>query len=400
MGWRRPAAVVAATLAGLALPAPAHAAEACQNPPPVAAIAKGVPVEDQVYAPQRLAPFATGRGIRVAVIDSGVDPTNPQLHDRVARGADFLHNGPTGRQDCVGHGTAVASIIAATPSADTGFQGLAPDALIIPVRISEQTDVDGKPVGEPGKPEHFAEAIDFAVAQHADVINMSLVMTVDSDVVHRAVERAIGAGVVVVAAAGNLGRPQDSNPTPYPASYEGVIGVGAVDAAGSRADFSQHGTYVDLVAIGKDVTVASRAGGHESREGTSFATPFVAATAALIKQRFPGLSPAQVRQRLVATADPAPGGAWSEEYGFGLLNPYRAVTQTLGQDARAAPPPATMRIDDSAAVALAARRAHAQDTAVMFGAVGLGVVLLLAAVAVIAQRGRRRGWRAATPGAG
>jgi membrane-anchored mycosin MYCP len=396
MDWRRPVAATAAAIAVLAVaPAPAHAAEPCATafqPQPVTA---GTPVEDEVYAPQRLAPFATGRGVRVAVIDSGVDATHPQLRDRVGRGDDFLHGDPDGRQDCKGHGTAVASLIAARPAAGTGFQGLAPDAEIIPIRISEQEEIDGKAVGDRGSPAQFAQAIDFAVDQDVQVINLSLVMTGDSAVVHRAVDRAIAAGVVVVAAAGNRGNPQDDNPKPFPAAYDGVIGVGAVTTAGTRASYSQRGTYVDLVAIGDRVTAAAPAGGHTLVAGTSFATPFVAATAALIKQRFPRLSPAGVARRLTATTDPAPGGSRSDEYGFGLLNPYRAVTQTLGPDSRPAPAPQVMHVDDSAALALAERRGHARDMAMLFAAIGAGLVVLVAAVTVIARRGRRRGWHPA-----
>jgi membrane-anchored mycosin MYCP len=401
MAGRRLAAAVAVLFAVLVVPVPARAAVVCQTVAVASPVAPGVPVEDQVYAPRRLAPFATGRGVRVAVIDSGVDAGHPQLRNRVARGADFLHDDPDGRQDCVGHGTGVAGIIAAQPSTATGFQGLAPDAVVVPIRISEQLEIDGKAVGDRGTPAQFAEAIDFAVEQaDAEVINLSLVMTDDNPLVRAAVERALAAGVVVVAAAGNLGDARGGNPTPYPAAYDGVIGVGAVNRDGSKASFSQYGPYVDLVAIGEGVTLAALVGGHRVDNGTSFAAPFVSATAALIRQRFPGLTPAQVARRLTATADPAPGGPRSAEYGAGLLNPYRAVTETLGPDTRPAAGPTMMSGEDPAVVALAERRARSREMAVVFAAVGVGAVLLVAAVTIIARRGRRRGWEPAGPGAG
>jgi hypothetical protein len=171
-----------------------------------------------------------------------------------------------------------------------------------------------------------------------------------------------------------------------------VIGVGAVTPAGAHAGYSQRGDYVDLVAIGDGVTVAARGAGNRVEQGTSFATPFVAATAALILQRFGDLSPAEVARRLTATADPAPGGPDSAEYGAGLLNPYRAVTEALGPDTR---PPAVAQMmsgDDPAAVARAARRAESRDRAVLFAAAGAGAVLLVGAAALIVRRGRRRGW--------
>ena len=399
MAGRQPAAAAAVLLAVLVAPASARAAAVCQNTAVPSPVAPAVPVEDQVYAPKRLAPFATGRGVRVAVIDSGVDAGHPQLRNRVGRGADFLRDDPNGRQDCVGHGTGVASIIAAQPSTATGFQGLAPDAVIVPIRISEQLEIDGKAVGDRGTPAQFAEAIDFAAGPgNAQVINLSLVMTDDNPLVRAAVERALAAGVVVVAAAGNLGDARGGNPTPYPAAYDGVIGVGAVNRDGSKASFSQYGPYVDLVAIGEGVTLAALVSGHRVDNGTSFATPFVAATAALIRQRFPGLTPAQVARRLTATADPAPGGPRSAEYGAGLLNPYRAVTETLGPGTRPAAAPATMSGADPALAALDRRRARSRDRAVGFAVIGAGAVLLIAAVTVIARRGRRRGWRPARPG--
>ncbi|SNY45327.1 type VII secretion-associated serine protease mycosin [Paractinoplanes atraurantiacus] len=386
------AAVIAVTLV---VPSPARAAVICQRSEAPAPVAAGVPAEDQVYAPKRLAGFATGRGVRVAVIDSGVDAAHPQLRGHVTPGADFLHGDDNGRQDCNGHGTAVASIIGAMPARNTGFQGLAPGVAILPLRISEQEVIDGKAVGDKGTPAQFAQAIDLAVDQGADVINISLVMTSDNAAVRAAVARAIGAGVVVVAAAGNDAL--KGNPDPFPAKYPGVIGVGAVQFDGTVATYSQRGDYVDLVAIGNDVTAAAAGGtGHSVRSGTSFAAPFVAATAALILQRFPQLSPGEVRQRLIATTDPAPGGSVSAEYGFGLLNPYRALTETLGPRQQARPAPAAMTGDDPAAAALAARRAESQDRALLFAAVVAGIVLLLALTAIIVRQGRRRGWHPAT----
>ncbi len=393
------AAAAAAAIAVLAAPAPARAANVCDSPPPPATVAKGTPVEDQLYAPKRLAPLATGAGVRVAVIDSGVDADHPQLEGRVAQGADFLHGDASGRQDCIGHGTAVASIIAAGPLTGTGFQGLAPGATIVPVRISEQTEIDGKDAAaDHGTPRDFARAITWAVDDgDADVINLSLVMTDKNDEVQAAIQHALDENVVVVAAAGNHGDEQGGNPTPYPAAYPGVIGVGAITPDGVRASYSQHGEYVDLAAVGDHVTVAARGSGNRTDQGTSFAAPFVSATAALIKQRFPDATPAEVLRRLIATADPAPGGDHSPEYGYGLLNPYRAVTGSLGPATRAPAAPVVVHGDDAAVLALARRREHAQHMSLVLAAGGAGLVLLLAATAIIMRRGRRRGWHPAAP---
>jgi type VII secretion-associated serine protease mycosin len=391
----RAAAASAAVLAALAVPAPAAARiNQCSTAPAEAQVSHAEPEETRLYDPRRLAPLATGAGVRVAVIDSGVDASHPQLRGHVAPGRDMLHGDPTGRQDCVGHGTAVASIIAAQPVTGVGFRGLAPGVTIVPVRVSEQEEIDGQAQGDPGTPGKFADAIAWAADPNggrAQVINLSLVMTVDDARVRRAVADAIGRGVVVVAAAGN--HAQEGDPTPYPAAYPDVIGVGAVSADGQRAGFSQHGDYVDIMAVGDRVTVAARRAGHTAGQGTSYAAPFVAATAALIEQRFPGLSPAQVARRLLATADPAPGGARSDEYGYGLLNPYRALTETLGPDRPAAPPPAVVHTEDPAVVALHERRAHSQQVAMVAAGVGVVLVAVVALLAVVVRRGRRRGWR-------
>jgi membrane-anchored mycosin MYCP len=400
MGVRRTTAAAAVlAVLGVAAPAQARPYTACETvAAPRRVSAAAVPYEDQLYDLARLGPLADGSGVRVAVLDSGVDPDHPQLRGRLAPGRDFLRGNPDGRQDCVGHGTGVASIVAARPVRGVAFHGLAPGATIVPVRISEQEEIDGRAVGERGTAADFARAIDWAADPRrgdAQVINLSLVMTRDDPQVRRAVARAVARGVVVVAAVGNNGEPAKGNPTPYPAAYPDVIGVGAIGPAGLRAAYSQHGSYVDVMAAGDGVTVAALHAGHTLGAGTSYATPFVAATAALLKQRFPTLTPAQVTHRIIATADPAPGGRRSDGYGYGLLNPYRALTETLGPDTPASPAPAVVRTEDPAALALQARRARARDMALLVAAIGAGTVVLAGVLTGIVRRGRRRGWRPA-----
>jgi membrane-anchored mycosin MYCP len=446
MVWRRAAAAVAAVFVLLVLPAPAAYAEhVCDNPPPAGQSLPGVPYADRLYAPDGLAVLATGAGVRVAVIDSGVDADVPVLRGRVAAGADFLHHDPDGRQDCIGHGTEVASLIAGRPGRDPGFQGLAPGATIVPVRVSEEEDEQGGGTsGDRVSFDDFADAIDWAVDEgRADVINLSLVTGEGNTPVRAAVARAIERGVVVVAAAGNHGGPDDPNPTPFPAAYPGVIGVGALTADGVRASYSQHGDYVDVVAAGDKITAALPGGGLKVDSGTSFASQFVAATAALIKQRFPDATPAEVARRIEATADPAPGGpgsggpgsgdlgsggpasgrpgsgdagpggagpggavpggavpgggdpARNPEYGFGLLNPYRALTETLGPASPGAAAPEMMEPLDPAAVAQAARRADARRESMLMAVGGVGAVFVIGAAAIVMRQGRRRGWKPA-----
>ncbi|HET9518340.1 MAG TPA: type VII secretion-associated serine protease mycosin [Actinoplanes sp.] len=360
-----------------------------------------VPHAQTRFGLDRLQPFADGRGIRIAVIDSGVDATHPQLRGRVDAGRDFLRSAPDGRRDCNGHGTGVASLIAAQPVAGRTLRGLAPAATIVPVRVSELEATDPNATGpavrgESVGPREFAAAIDWAAATgpgkgNATVLNVSSTMPEDPEV-RAAVRRAIAAGVVIVAAAGNeAGR---GNPVPYPAAYPGVIGVGAVNQGGTRLPSSQQGGYVDVVAPGDQILAANERRGYQLTSGTSFAAPFVAATAALIQQRFPGLSPEQVQRRIVQTADPAPGGPVSEAYGHGVLNPYRALTETLAPADR----PAARQVLPPADPALAAAAQHerqAWSTALLIAAAGAAAAIAVSTVAVVVRRGRRRGWRPA-----
>ncbi|WP_189081774.1 type VII secretion-associated serine protease mycosin [Mangrovihabitans endophyticus] len=374
----------------------AVAAAPCDTIPQPGPVSTATPYEDRLYDLDRLAAIATGRDVRVAVVDSGVDDEHPQLAGRVAAGRDFLRGGANGRQDCAGHGTGVASVIVAGPVRGVVFHGLAPDATVVPVRISEQEEIDGKAVGAQGGLGQFAQAIRWASDPSgggAQVINLSLVTGVDDRRVRAAVAQALDRGVVVVAAAGNNGGAGQANATPYPAAYPGVIGVGAVTADGVRADYSQRGDYVDLVAPGSGVTVAAVGSGHTVGDGTSFAAPFVSATAALIVQRFPGSTPAQVRRRLVATADPAPGGRRSDGYGFGVLNPYRAVTETLGPEQPAGPVPVSARSADPLVAARELRRERSRDAALVVAGAGVGLVLVAMAVTAVVRSGRRRRWR-------
>ncbi|MFI7660272.1 type VII secretion-associated serine protease mycosin [Micromonospora parva] len=355
------------------------------------------PWPQQRYDPARLAPLATGVGVTVAVVDSGVDRAHPQLAGRVLAGADLLDPGGDGRRDCAGHGTGVASIIAAAPRPGVAFRGLAPGARILPVRVSEQQVVQGRESGRTVSADEFARAIRWAVDHDADVVNLSVVLYADDPEVRAAVRYAVDRNVVLVAAAGNL---HDSgDPRPFPAGYDGVLGVGAIGADGRRATFSQTGPYVDLVAPGSEVLTAAPGAGHHRVEGTSYAAPFVAATAALLREYRPELTAAQVAERIIATADPAPGAGHGGGYGAGVLNPYRAVTETSGGRPAGAVPVAALADDraDPAQLARQTRRAAARDRALLVGAVVGMTALSVALLAVVVPRGTRRRWRPAGP---
>ncbi|MEV0003282.1 type VII secretion-associated serine protease mycosin [Micromonospora sp. NPDC050980] len=394
----RPALAALATLlvTGLpAAPATARAPSGCAAPPAPARPVAEQPWPQQRYAPDRLAPLATGAGVVVAVVDSGVDRSHPQLAGRVLPGADFLDPGGDGTRDCAGHGTGVASLIAAAPRPGVAFRGLAPGARILPVRVSEQQVVDGRESGRTVDAAGFARAVRWAVDHDADVLNLSVVLYTDDPAVRAAVAYAVRRDVVVVAAAGNLH--DNGDPRPYPAAYDGVLGVGAIGPDGVRAAFSQTGAYVDLVAPGGEVLMAAPRQGHHRAEGTSYATPFVAATAALLREYRPELDAAEVAARIVAGTDPAPGRG--EGYGAGVLNPYRAVTESPGGvDARPrveAALPANR--PDPAARARESRRAADRRRALLLSGATGGVAVLVALLAVVLPRGARRRWLPAGP---
>ncbi len=368
---------------------PAWAEPGC---PPAASTGQqitGVPWPQARYDPGRLAGIVDGGGVTVAVVDSGVDDGYPQLAGAVLPGEDLLDRTGTGRRDCVGHGTAVASIIAGAPLGGI-LLGLAPGVRILPFRVSEQEIVDGHPTGNPGTAAGVAKAVHDATDRGAQVINLSLVLSTDHPEVRAAVGYALAHDVVVVAAVGNGHRDGAQDPTPYPAGYPGVLGVGAVDSTGVRLPTSATGRYVDLVAPGAGVVAAARGHGLARYDGTSFAAPFVSATAALIRQYHPGVSAVEVADRILATTDPAPGGRHSDGYGYGILNPYRAVTEQPGvaRSAAASPPSAQA----PAGQAAAPPDARAAALAITLG--GLLLAGLVGLSAIVLPRGAARRWRA------
>ncbi|TCO43708.1 type VII secretion-associated serine protease mycosin [Kribbella antiqua] len=392
-------AIVAAALIGCCLPAaPAVATPprgACSNPEPGRSVVRPLPWAQDLLGAERAWPHSTGAGVTVAVVDSGVDADHPQLHrpGKVLPGRDFFLVGKLpGNYDCISHGTAVASIIAADPAAGIGFHGIAPGARILPVRVTDRETGDsgqGRVIDQA----ILARGIIYAVDQGARVINLSMSGGEDQKQVRQAIAYAVRKDVVVVAAAGNR-QADDAGPLPsYPAAYPGVLGVGAIDISGARASNSQTGPYVDLVAPGEGVLAATRRTGHQYVSGTSFATPFVSATAALVRAAWPKLTAAQVIQRLRATATPARGGSGSPEYGAGIVDPYRAVTEGLAGSARTLPR-ATMPPPDQQLLATRAWWRDAAAEARGVTSMAVGAALIVTVTGGLLAAGRRRRWRA------
>ncbi|MEV0272618.1 type VII secretion-associated serine protease mycosin [Hamadaea sp. NPDC050747] len=387
-------AVVAVQGIGVAAARAVPPAGTCHDPDPGRPQVRELPWAQKVLDPQRVWPYSRGAGVLVAVVDSGVDSDHPQLRGRVRAGRDFFTTRKRAATfDCVSHGTAVAGIIAGGRLPGVGFHGVAPDAAILPVRISDR-DVDDRGETLRIDPRILADGIRYAVTAGAKVINLSLAGYDDFAAVRAAVAYAVAADVLVVAAAGN-GQPSGGSELPsFPAAYDGVLGVGAVDIDGALMSGSRTGRYVDIVAPGVKVLAPTRVDGHAYVDGTSFATPFVAGTAALVRSAWPTLTAAQVAQRLIATASPARGGSRSTAYGAGLINPYRAVTDGLDLRGEAELPALVPSPPDAAQLAAAARRREVATTAQWLTGAAAGGVALALVIALVQPRGRRRRWRA------
>ena len=272
--------------------------------------------------------ISQGEGVTVALIDTGVAP-HPDLDGNVLPGVDFVAGQGDGRRDSAGHGTRMAGIIAAHGRGGHGVLGIAPKAKILPIRISS----DGS-----AHPDLVTKAIEWATDHGADVISISLGKASNPEL-REAVERAIRADIVIVAAAGN--RPDDIAII-FPAMYKDVVAVGAVDRAGRRAEISVTGKGLDITAPGVDILTTGNNQDYQTSKGTSPATAIVAGAAALIRSRYPDLSNREVVHRLTATATDKGAPGRDPEYGYGVLNLVAALTADvppLAESTTAAPAP-------------------------------------------------------------
>lgn len=258
-------------------------------------------------------PVPTGAGVLVAVVDSGVESSHPDLGGRVVRGTDFV-DGDAGPDDPSGHGTHIAGIIAATAGNGIGGAGVAPAARILAIRVLD--------AGNAGLPENVSAGINAAVAAGADVINLSLNWSTPSAElapVTAAVQRAADAGIAVVVASGNGDQPRCEEPF----LPQRTLCVGAVDGDLRRSPFSSYGSGLGIVAPGEDMLSTWRGGDYTSISGTSQAAAIASGVAALLAGA--GLRGQAVIDRLQQTArDIGPPGL-DAAFGYGLLDADRAV---------------------------------------------------------------------------
>jgi type VII secretion-associated serine protease mycosin len=266
-----------------------------------------------------------GAGVTVGVLDTGVDGSVSDLSGVVTEGPDYTAGAdPAGYQPPEMHATWMASIIAAHgdgPGDSEGMIGVAPEAKILSVRVILDDSEPGLSRFQSSSrwDNALGEGIHYAVNHGVKVINMSLGgNTIASE--RAAIDYAVSHGVVVVASAGNSGSGSGYTAYSYPASYPGVISVAALNSDGTRASFSDNNASVVISAPGVNVIAAGPADNYYQVEGTSPAAAFVSGVVALIRSKYPGLSPALVEQALVTSTTERPAGGYDTEIGFGEVN--------------------------------------------------------------------------------
>ncbi|MFG2213126.1 S8 family serine peptidase [Streptomyces sp. NPDC048638] len=360
---------------------------------------------------------STGKGVKVAVIDDPVDGNHPDLKGNVLPGKSFYVGGggtadhPDGERE---HGTAMASLIAGHghgPGGSEGVKGLAPDAKILPVGIDLGDDGKIPKFGEGVR--SYAEPLRYAVDHGASVVNMSIDMgdPVPSDAEQAAVDYARKHDVLVVAGSGNEGVSSPRNP----AVARGVLAVGAVDIDLKVWKYSNYGSHVKLLAPGLHIRSAGVETPYRLANGTSDATAYVSAAAALLRSKFPDLTAGQIANRLVKTAglpDDMKGKKLpNPHYGYGFIKPWKALTADVPAGSKNGPLPA-LSGDSSSSSPKAPGKANGAEPDPKFhdnglstgaiigivgGVVGLLVVVLVV-VLVVKKKNRRNGPPPGGPG--
>ncbi|MGW2637375.1 S8 family peptidase [Streptomyces sp. NPDC001348] len=292
----------------------------------------------QIGAPAAWAAGYDGKGVKVAVLDTGVDTTHPDLASAVKASKDFTGTGST--DDMAGHGTHVAATLAGSGARSGGrYKGVAPGAGILNAKVLDDS-------GE-GSDSSVIAGLEWAAGQGAKVANLSLGQedTPGEDPVEAAVNAlSKSTGMLTVAAAGNEG--PDAGTVDSPGAAESALTVGAVDGEDRLADFSSIGPTADsalkpdLTAPGVDIVSARAAHGHMgdpaadgyvSMSGTSMATPHVAGAAAILAQRHPDWTGARIKQALTASTTPTTG-ATGYQQGTGRVDVSRALEGAVASE--------------------------------------------------------------------
>ncbi|MFK0169511.1 S8 family serine peptidase [Streptomyces sp. NPDC090306] len=351
--------------------------------------ATAVPWEQTGLQLGRAWQFASGAGVTVGVVDTGVSLKAPALDGRVTAVGDA-------GTDCVGHGTFVAGLVAAGQRSGVRFAGVAQRARILAVRGSDERGAVTA--------DRVAQGITDAVNGGADVVTVSAALPADSAALRSAVALAKKKDVLVVAAAVPDAPESASNTSPpardfYPAADDGVLSVLDVDVNGDRPDGAYTTDSAQLSAPGDGVVgIGPARDGHYIGSGASLSAGFVAGAAALVRSVHPELSAAQTASLLRSSAYPAD---------VPRVDPYAAVTGVLATSASPSasapaggPPGGAAPGPDFSPVRMPEDRAAGPMRRAMWPAVtGLVVVCVVVWAALLLPRGRRIGWRPTRPGA-
>ena len=249
--------------------------------------------------------------VKIAIVDTGIDYTHEDLGNYVSGGYDWI-NMDSDPWDDEGHGTHCAGIAAAVMDNDVGIAGIAQ----VQVMAEKVLDETGS-----GSDWDVSQGIIHATEEGADVISMSLGSPSASITLENACQYAWDAGCILTGAAGNDGTDTIS----YPARFDTVICVGAIDQTNTRCGFSNWGPEMELVAPGLQILSTTPGNSYESWDGTSMATPYVSGVAALVWSNCPGLTNQQVRDQMDDTADDLGPAGWDQGYGHGRVDAEEAI---------------------------------------------------------------------------
>jgi hypothetical protein len=266
-------------------------------------------------APERAWSRTRGQGVTVAVVDSGVDDRVAQLSGHVRAGADIVTGQGAGNVDCQGQGTAVAGIIAAQPGSASGVIGMAPGAMILPIRVTVDQAIP--------LPANLGRGIDVAASAGAQVICVASSSGMADPQVANAITDAVRHDVVVVVGAATVAD------RALPADPGGLLRVGGIDVDGALTAQYQPGG-VDVVAPGADLTSLARDGTTVQVGGAGYGAAFVAGLAALLRAANPSMSAADVVRRIETTAEHGTAASSDPRYGAGLINPELAAAGLAG----------------------------------------------------------------------
>ncbi|WP_246508276.1 S8 family peptidase [Actinocrinis puniceicyclus] len=356
---------------------------------------------------------ARGSGVIVAVVDSGVDPTQPDLQGSLLSGLNFsVPSNPssdTNDRSSDYHGTDVAAMVAAhahgDPKNPQGLYGLATEAKILPL-------VDG---AEKATATSSAAAIRYAVDHNARVINISggTLGPCTRDLAS-SLDYALSKNVVVVAAAGNDGN--TTNTASCPADHPGVIDVSAIDQSGHMDKYSHYGNDVTVAAPGVDIEEPARGGNYDTASGSSLAAPWVSAEAALIIGKHPDWTAGQVIRVIIGNTVQGTGQRIDDHVGYGVIDPLKALgaaaptdtSNPLGGPASSAvtttttaPAPNNSASGPTAASApTSAASAGKSSNIGLYAGLGIGVLVLIGVIVFLITRGRNNNGSGGAGGGG